>query len=202
MLGCERAPGSEICPRIEAGDLVFSELRGAQAGQDSFGHYLELYNASDQSIDLQGVWIHQTSVSGAEQSILIRESVTVPIGGYAVIGPGLDQLPTWMDYGVGWDISGGDAATAEYPRDLIKSAYPIGFFSLYACDELIDEVYYGQGTIPTTGSLACGNVEAPPSAGQNDDTSSGCWCVDDQSPEVPLPGIGLPGTPGRANRCP
>ncbi|MFO7567094.1 MAG: hypothetical protein R6X02_30900 [Enhygromyxa sp.] len=202
LLGCERAPGPEICPRIEPGDLVFSELRATQAGSDSFGHYIEIYNASGRTIDLQGVWIHQTAVDGAEQGVLIREPLELGPRRYTVIGPGLDELPSWIDYGVGWDISGGDPATEEYPRELIKASYPTGFFTIHACDELIDEVFYGVGTLPTAGTLACGNLEAPPSAEQNDDAASGCWCVDAEPSDVPLPGIGLPGTPGRANRCP
>jgi hypothetical protein len=202
VLGCERAPANEICPRIEPGDLVFSELRAAQTGQDSIGHFIEIYNASGRTIDLQGVWIHQTSVSGAEQRFLIREPLELGPRRYAVIGPGLEPLPSWIDYGVGWDISGGNAVANEPPRDLIKASYPTGFFSLHACDELIDELYYPPGSLPTTGTLACGNLEAPPSADQNDDASAGCWCIDADPPDVPVPGIGMPGTPGRANRCP
>jgi hypothetical protein len=201
---CARAPESEICPRIEAGDLVFSELRGNQSDQDSFGHFIEIYNASDRTIDLQGVWLQQVATDGSGQAFFVRESVEVAVGGYVVIGPGLglEELPTWLDYGVGWDISGGDPETDEYPRELIKTQYPEGFWELYSCDELIDEVFYGAGTIPESGTLSCGNQETPPAADQNQDTAAGCWCVDAEPSDVPLPGIGLPGTPGRANRCP
>lgn len=203
LLGCPRAPASEICPRIEPGDLVVSELRAGQSGQDSIGHYIEVYNAGDRTVDLQGVWIFQTAVDGDEQAILIREPLEVAAGGYVVIGPGVgDELPTWIDYGVGWDISGGDPESGEPPRELIESDYPTGFFSLVSCDALIDEVFYGPGTLPDVGTLACGNLDAPPSAEQNDDTATGCWCVDAEPSDTPLPGVGLPGTPGRANRCP
>ncbi len=193
---------NEICPRIEPGDLVFSELRAGQADQDSFGHFIEVYNASGRTLDLQGVWIRQVALDGDEQAFPIRDPLELPAGGYAVIGTGLDDLPTWIDYGVGWDISGGDPAEGVLPRELIKSSYPTGFFELESCDVLIDEVFYAANSLPELGTLACGNAEAPPSAEQNDDSSEGCWCVDAEPSDVPLAGIGLPGTPGRANRCP
>src|SRR5690606_40574851 len=95
----------------------------------------------------------------------------------------------------------GDPESGEYPRELIKSLYRAGSFALYSCDELIDELHYPTDTIPNTGTLACGNLDAPPSADQNDEVTTGCWCTDAEPSEVPLPGIGLPGTPGKANRC-
>jgi hypothetical protein len=199
---CERAPATEICPRIDAGDLVVSELRATQAGQDSFGHFIELYNASGRRLDLQGVWIRQRALDGTEQAVLIREPLELAAGGYVVLGPGLDQLPSWIDYGVGWDISGGDPATGTYPRELIKAGFPTGYFIVESCDEVIDEVFYPADSLPSLGTLACGNAEDPPSAEANVEAGAGCWCVDADEPEVPLPGIGLPGTPGRANRCP
>jgi hypothetical protein len=191
LAACTRAPEPEICPRIDPGDLVISELRAEQsASQDSFGHFIEVYNASGRMLDLQGVWIRQVALGGDEQAVFVRDSLEVPAGGFAVIGPGLDKLPTWIDYGVGSDIGG---------AELIK--YPAGFFELEACDTLIDEVFYGAGALPGIGTLACGNAETPPSAEQNDDAAAGCWCVDAEPSDV-LGGIGMPGTPGRANRCP
>lgn len=201
-LGCARAPESELCPRIDPGDLVISELRGQQSGQDSFGHYIEVYNASGRTLDLQGVWIRQTALDGDEQAFFVRAPLELAAGGYAVIGPGLDELPMWMDYGVGWDIPGGDPEEGSLPRELISSSFPTGYFTIESCDALIDEVFYAANTLPTVGTLACGNTSAPPSAGQNDDASMGCWCVDAEPSDVPLAGIGMPGTPGRANRCP
>jgi hypothetical protein len=202
LVGCQRAPIPEICPRIGAGDLVISELRGNQAGQDSFGHYIELYNTAGRTLDLQGVWIRQVALDGAETAFFIREPLEVADQDYAVIGPGLDVLPQWVDYGVGWDISGGNPDTGSFPRALLR--YPAGFIDVESCGELIDRVFYPANSLPEAGTLACGNAEAPPDAAANDHADEGCWCVDDQpsDPNFPLPGLGLPGTPGRANRCP
>ena len=137
--------------------LVISELRATQSEQDSFGHFIELYNASGRSLDLEGVWVRQVALDGTEQAFVIREPLELAAGGYAVIGPGLeDELPSWIDYGVGWDISGGDPATDSYPRELIKASFPTGLFRVESCDEQIDEVFYAMGTLPSVGTLACG----------------------------------------------
>jgi len=207
LAACARAPESEICPRLEAGDLVISELRGAQSSTDSVGHYIEIYNASGRALELEGVWLRQVALDGSEQAYFIREPLELAAGGYAVIGPGshsVDELPTWLDYGVGWDISGGNVSEGVYPRELIRSNYPSGSFEIESCGVLIDRVFYAPGSLPTSGTLACGGAETPPSATANDDASAGCWCVDDAAadPNFPMPGVGLPGTPGRANRCP
>jgi hypothetical protein len=74
---------------------------------------------------------------------------------------------------------------------------------LESCDELIDTVEWGVGEIPDDGSRACGNADTPPDAAANDQAGGGCWCLDAEpaEPGSPFPGIGLPGTPGSANRC-
>jgi hypothetical protein len=202
LLGCDRDPEPEICPNVEPGELVISELRAEQSEQDSFGHFIEVYNGSGRSLDLQGLWVRQVALDGDQQGFFVRDSLELAAGGYAVIGPGLEDLPTWIDYGVGWDISGGDPAEGTYPRELIKASFPTGLFELEACDVLIDEVFYPPASLPAIGTLACTGADGLPSASENDDASMGCWCVDAEPSDVALPGIGLPGTPGRANRCP
>jgi hypothetical protein len=218
--GCARAPAPEICPRIEPGELVISELRGPQTGNDVVDPYIELYNASGRTLDLQGVWIRQIARNGAQHELVIRESLKVADGGYVVIGPGLDEPNAWVDYAVGWDIPGGNAAPdeggeAQLPTDLLR--YPDGgFFELESCDELIDAVEVGVDVLPQLGTLACGNGQTPPDAEANDlatdpaadpaadPADASCWCVDAEpaEPNFQYPGIGLPGTPGSANRCP
>jgi hypothetical protein len=197
-LGCIREPLPDICPSVEVGELVISELRGTQkdedgkATTDSFGHYIEVYNAAGKTIDLQGLSVRLRAAGGKELWFFVRESIEVVSEGYAVIGPGLhDDRPNWIDYAAGWDITGD-----VYPVD-----YGSAFVELEACDELIDEVFYV--ALPDSGSLACGNAEDRPSADANDDSESGCWCTDAQEiGSQPLFGIGLPGSPGGPNRCP
>jgi hypothetical protein len=202
MLGaCEREPLPDVCPNVDAGQLVISELRGEQTGDDSFGHYLEIYNAAGKTVDLQGLHLRVRSNFDEDEvvALFVRESVELQAGGYAVIGPGLTgDENSWIDYAIGWDISGGDPDTATYPTDFLR--YAVGFVELEACGERIDEMAFTQ--LPAQGTLACGDATQPPDADANDLDTQGCWCVDQLDADQPLPGLGLPGTPGRANRCP
>jgi hypothetical protein len=200
-LGCIREPLPEFCPNVEVGELVISELRGPQDGQDSFGDYLEVYNAAGKTVDLQGMTVRLRSAGGDELEFFVRESIEVDAGSYAIIGPGLpDDRPDWIDYGVGWDISGGNVDNGDYPQDVMR--YVSAFVELEACEEIIDEMFYAVDTIPKLGTLACGNAETPPSAEANDDSEAGCWCNDiAEADGQPLFGLGLPGSPGGPNRC-
>lgn len=191
-LGCVREQLPEICPSVDVGELVISELRGPQTGDDSFGNYLEVYNAAGKTVDLEGMFVRVRSAGGDVREFFVRESVEVAANGYAVIGGKLvEEQPNWMDYAIGTDTS---ARFLDY-----KSA----FVELEACDETIDEVFYATSTLPTLGTLACGNDQSPPSAEDNDDAEAGCWCTDaGEADGQPLFGVGLPGTPGGANRCP
>lgn len=198
-LGCVREQLPDICPSVDEGELVISELRGPQDGDDSFGHWVEVYNAAGKTVDLQGMTLRLRSSGGDELEFFVRESVEVPAGGHAVIGPGSpDDHPNWMDYAIGWDISGGDPEMDEYPLDFMR--FTAAFVELEACDELIDEVFFE--SLTPMGTLACGNADAPPTADANDETTAGCWCVDSgDAGGQPLFGVGLPGSPGGANRC-
>jgi hypothetical protein len=201
-LGCVREPLPEFCPSVDVGELVISELRGPQAGQDSFGDYIEVYNAAGKTLDLQGLTVRLRSAGGDELELFVRDSFELDAEGYAVIGFGLtDDRPNWIDYGLGWDISGGNVDTGDYPRDFVR--YTSAFVELEACAVLIDEVFYANDTLAQLGTLACGNADTPPSADANDDSQSGCWCIDaGDAGGQPLFGVGLPGSPGGPNRCP
>lgn len=202
-----RDPAPEICPDVEEGDLVVAELRGEHG--DTLGHYVEIYNASGASVDLQGLHVElRDDLQGETLGFFIRESVELPAGGYAVIGPTANVgNDAWLDYTLQWDISGGDPTPEDtggpvYPSDLLR--YAPATVSLIACGELIDTASYL--ALPELGSLACGNADNPPSADANDSADGeGCWCVDDQDAD---PGQLLPGsqagtgTPGEVNRCP
>lgn len=201
-IACAREPLPDVCPVVEVGELVVSELRGDQSGSDAYGHYVEVYNASGRAIDLQGAVLRLVAANGDVTELFVRESVEVAPGGYAAIGPGFyDELPVWLDYAIGWDIGGGDPEQDVYPRDLLR--YDSGFVELEACERVIDTVFHA-APLPSEGSLACGNGASPPRADDNDASDEGCWCIDAGAPEPgqPGPGVGLPGTPGGVNRCP
>lgn len=201
-IGCGREALLELCPDVDKGELVISELRGDQDGQDSFGHYIEIYNDSGRELDLEGLRVRLRSSGGEELELFVRESLELGVGAYAVIGPGPgDNTDSWIDYAVGWDISGGDPAEEQYPSDFMR--YRSAFVELEGCGALIDQAFFATDALTKTGTMACGNAQSPPRASDNDDIEGGCWCVDDQDAAgQPLFGVGLPGSPGGANRCP
>jgi hypothetical protein len=181
-LGCVREQLPEICPSVDVGELVISELRGPQDGQDSFGDYIEVYNAAGKTVDLQGLTVRLRAAGGDELKFFVRESFELEANGYAVIGPGLpDEHESWIDYAIGWDISGGNVDEGEHPQDFLRD----------------------ESAFVELGTLACGNAMNPPSADANDDSQAGCWCSDvEDAGGQPLFGVGLPGSPGGPNRCP
>ncbi len=200
--GCSRDALPDYCPVVEIGELVVSEIRGPQAGADAYGDFIEVYNAGPQLVNLQGMTLRLVAANGDELEFFVRDPLELAAGAYAAVGPGFqDQRPGWLDYSLGWDISGGDPETEVYPRDLLR--YDSAFVEIEACGRVIDRAFYAFEGLPTGGTLACGNASTPPSADANDLSGEGCWCIDagEPGPEDEGPGIGLPGTPGGANRC-
>lgn len=207
--GCGRDALPDICPDVDVGELVISELRGEQSGMDSsdsFGDYIEVYNASGRTLNLQGLHVRLRAAGGKELEVFVRESFEVSPGAYAVVGTGLPMgrpdsvLDPVAWYAVGWDIGGGNPQENAYPKNLMP--YNAGFVELEACGVLIDETEFKLLSLPTAGTIACGNAQNPPSADDNDDVPGGCWCVDANGVGgQQLLGAGLPGSPGEPNRC-
>ncbi len=180
LTACEREPLPEICPNIEVGDLVISELRG---NNEAFAaDWIEVHNTSTSTIDLLGLVVRLRLGNGTIVRFLIRESVELPAGGYLAAGP---MEADWL------------YPTREVPK-LFNDVYR-GYVEIEGCDdEVLDTVEFL--ALPSKGTLACGNAQSPPDIDANDDTATGCWCVDESmgGPQL-LVGFGSPGEP---NRCP
>lgn len=184
---CVRDPLPKVCPAIEAGALVITEIRGPQSGADTYGQWIELYNASDAPIDLVGLSLRGIEIDGAgDFEFLVRDpEVTLEPGAYAVLaGVGAGDHD-FVDY----DFSGEEG----------RSFYPAGILELSSCDVLVDRVLYR--ALPATGTLALDGA-APPDADANDDSAEPIWCVDQTpaQPGEPMTELGLRGTPGETNR--
>jgi hypothetical protein len=182
LAACAREPLPEICPNVEPGTLVIAELRGNNEAAP--GDWIEIHNASTSTVDLLGLVVRVRLGGGTLIRFLIRESVDVPPGGQLAIGP--EVLGDWVGYVV---VEHGNLFGEEFK----------GFVELEGCDdELLDEVEFAG--LPLVGTLACGNAATPPDIDTNDNTSTGCWCLD----EGPGGAQGLVGfgTPGEPNRCP
>ena len=173
---CVRGPADEICPSVAPGDLVITELRGPQSGGDTYGEWIEVYNATGAEVDLQGTVLDLRSIDGATAvRLLVRDPLPLPAGGYAALGTSSAGVVAYA-FGADWD------------DDLPAS----GGVSLLACGAFIDRVVW-RG-LPESGTYSLGTT--PPSADSNDLATA--WCID-TTPGSDGTQLGLPGTPGAAN---
>ena len=184
---CARDAEDAICPALSAGDLVVTELRGAQSEPQAEGDalpvaaFVELYNASDAAVDLRGVVMVFRSVDGGELTrAIVRDHLELAPGAYLALSPrdadGADVAPLAPTFGydLGQDVPGN--------AQLIVSA----------CGVEIDRLLYR--VLPTTGSLAFGAVgNTAPTAADNDLETA--WCVQTATP------TGTLGSPGAANQA-
>lgn len=177
VVGCVRDPAAAICPEVAAGDLVITEVRGRQSGTDTLGAWVELYNATARTIDLEGTRVLFRKLDGSVSvPALIRRSLPVPPGAYVVLGQFPDDAgrPGHVDYGLGADYQVGWLTAAA--------------IDVQACGETIDRAVYD--SLPSQGTYALG--AAPPSAAANDQPSA--WCTD-----ATMAAGTYPGTPRQAN---
>lgn len=209
--GCSRPPLGEICPDVGEGDLVITEVRGPQTGGDNRGQWFEVYNASEETVDLRGLRVEFFNLQGArtlaERPILVRsDELFVEPGAYATLGHHeANSVPGFIDYSFIVDyfsaVDSGDTDDLGFgddierrPKDLLDA----GRIDLSACGVLIDRLRYTE--LPDQGSLSLdGDLE--PNAKANDDP--GNLCIDDAEEELepgePQVFIGLPGTPQEEN---
>jgi hypothetical protein len=182
VCACAHDPEDEICPAAGTGDLVITELRGEQTGGDTYGQWIEVYNATGAVLDLHGAIVDLRSIDGGTRlRLLVRRPLPVGPRGYVVLGDVRDgaDRPAHIDYGFG-----GDFTATVFPA--------AGAVSISACGAAADEVIY---TAPTAGTRSLGL--SPPTASGNDDAAA--WCTDATPGDDPTQ-LGLPGTPGEANR--
>lgn len=178
--GCVREPVERLCPDVEEGQLVVSELRVGKRG-GSEASWIELWNGGEAEVDLLGAAVRIRRLDGgAEQRALVRRSVVVAAGEYAVLGQVRDEArPAWVDYGVGPDA----------PSPL----YAAAAVEVESCEVLVDRMTYAQ--LPAVASLALS--EEARSAAENDEAAA--WCADASEASGGAGGETV-GTPGKANR--
>jgi len=181
---CSREPIAVPCPDLVAGDLVVTEIRGAQVPEPGYGEWIELYNASKEPVDLLGLRVQLTRlVDGtAAATILLHEGpIQVPPGTYFVIGgfPSGEE-PAHVALGYGDDF------TDELPNGAAVD--------LFSCGVLVDRMIYRE--LPAEGTWSFTGAVDPPEGGMNDDEDA--WCVD-QTADEDTETMGIRGTPGEAN---
>jgi hypothetical protein len=182
---CEREALPSICPDVQEGELVVTELRGEQDGSDTYGQWIELAYTGAGKIDLEGVHVVlQPGDGSASARLIVREPTTIEEGEYVVLGKAeTDAPPMHVDYGFGEDFSDG--------------LDPGGIIEVYACDVLVDRLVYK--SLPTLGTWSFDGSKTPDPDANDDET---CWCADesDEPPPGPVTEIGIAGTPGLENR--
>lgn len=213
--GCVQEPLPCLL-ELERGDLVITELRGPQDG--SRGNWIELYNASGEDLDLQGLRGTMRSLEGSdidgglELPFLVRDSLPVAADGYVVLGllPRSTTLRPEVDYSINSDLRR-ESEVVQLPNGVFTvlpagenaDAYellPTARLRCYACERLIDELSYT--ALPDPGTFSYDGTLVP-DADDNDDLSH--WCTDAADPpaEGPQTATGLPGSGGEVNRpCP
>ena len=186
LSGCAEPALGEICPDAQAGDVVVTELRGPQSGPDTLPQWIELANAADHDLDLEGLHLVLTKLDGgSEREILVREGFELAPGerGVVAIGEPGDEHD-YVDY----------RAAADFDVDL----YSGGLLQVRGCSgETIDELVYRE--LPDEGTWSL-DPEVGVDAEENDDEDN--WCADAHEPEdgeIPGTEVGLPGTPGAPN---
>ncbi len=187
-----------ICPDVAVGELVITELRGPQAGAalDTGGQWIELHNGSGADLDLLGLQLRPRTLGGDRQPrIIVRTSLVVAAGDYVVLG-GVDDLeapPATLDYNWYPDFTSDDRDSDS--RLDASDLFDVGALDVEACGVRIDRIVYPD--LPGSGTYAFGPA---PDATGNDTTTA--WCTD-VTDDADATTVGLPGTPGAANRpCP
>lgn len=180
--GCEREALDAPCA-AGPGDLVISEIRGPQTGEDGYGEWIELYNASGTALDLSGLTVSMTYLDGAPgPSFIVRDGApTVDADGYVVLGRAdSNDLPEHLDYGYREENDSKLPSTAS--------------LELHACSELVDRTIFRN--LPDQGTYSLDGASAPDIETNDDETA---WCTDDIADEN-TPSFGIRGTPGEMNR--
>jgi hypothetical protein len=183
--GCERDPLDVECPELSVGDLVVTELRGPQSGEDIYGEWVELYNASSRTIALRGTFVRFLKLDGASgANILVRSALSAPAGSYITLGRQPQTAPpTHVNYG--------------YQADFDSNMFDTAAVEVLGCDRdlVIDQAIYRN--LPNSGTLGVDGMFDPPSASDNDSDLN--WCVDDLE-DANSETDGIRGTPQELNR--
>jgi hypothetical protein len=174
--GCTRDAEQRFCPDVVEGDLVITEIGGPQSGDESLTPFFEVYNASNGTVDLEGVRFRLRKLDGDEAgTFIVRRGVTVETGGYVTLGYTADAAaPLYVDYGF----------TADFHNPFPTA----GAVDMSSCEVLLDRALFED--LPSTGTYSLGTQ--PPSAEANDYPIE--WCTDDTVNDG-----SFPGSPQRAN---
>jgi len=121
--------------------LVINEVLANPGGTitDANGEWFEVYNAGSRAVNLQNLVIADSAAAGRQPYHVITSSISVPSGGYVVLGASTDTI---ANGGVKVDYAYGSALVLANSLDAIKIARPYGTDTL-----TIDRVAYASAAI-------------------------------------------------------
>jgi hypothetical protein len=169
-----------------AGDLVITEVFAdfkpppGGSGEDEGKEWVEIYNASDRPVTLEGMTVVHSRPDDTKQEKHVMGNITIAPGQYFTLGNATsDLIPPYIDYGYAADLGG------LYNSDG-------GKFALKCGDSEIDSAVYESVKSGKSRQLTSGQ---PPDYTLNDDQVNWCEAGDTEFE------AGNFGTPGSDNDC-
>ncbi len=154
-------PGYQTFDTPEEGDIIITEFMNDPIGNESKREWFEVYNTTNEAIDMEG-WIIGDG-SNSSLTHVIHSSVIVPANAYAVFSPTDDETEnggiTNVAYAFGFDENGNELGSQDYPRMNNENSFDDGdttddeedgYILMSADGTLIDQVIYnyGYGSMP------------------------------------------------------
>lgn len=166
-----------------AGDLVITEVFADADGEDEGKEWFEIYNATNQTLDLAGVVLTASKANGDDPATHVMTQQIIDPGQYLVLGGVAPEFrPSFVDYGYGPDLRVGSARglpNADGKLDL-------------KCDVVIvDEMTWSSSSSGKSKAL---DGSRAPDYNINDDQM--LWC--DSITEFELGSFGTPQNPNDA----
>lgn len=165
------------CDEMAPGDLVISEVHANPDGSDGDGEYIELYNASADSVALDGLTLISSRLDGTGAELHRLFGVSMDAGDYLVLGNApADSMPAHIDYSYGNTLGGLRNSDA--------------LLSVRCGEQLIDQLSY-ERTVDGRAMELDGRLA--PDHELNDEPEH--WCVTPTGVQEVSPGnFGTPGT--------
>ena len=173
--------GSEIAVNGQGEEYLSISCTEPQIA-DEEGEWFEVFNASANEINLNGLMVHELDDGNGEteeETFLVTEDVVVPAGEYVVFGVSADT-----------SLNGGVDVDVVYAHGSFALKNGADTIALSNSAELLDVVSFNDEEYPDFKGHSLSLSPSSVSAADNDSGSN--WCVGSTS--MPSGDIGTPGT--------
>jgi len=146
--GLEALPLTDACDALAAESLVVTEVHANPEGRDGDREYIEVFNAGDLPISLQGITLTASRADGADpKSHRILEG-ELPGGGYFVLGnASSNPMPDYIDYSYANAL--GNLRNTEGSVSLWCGERLIDRICVYLGGRVAEELVYGPEKVTT-----------------------------------------------------